>query len=280
MTERNAAEAASLVEEIDAWQYAVSWESDEVDDEVNPEYPSRCSAMLFLLATALSGWIRPLQQRVLSLFSEEQFSDGYVFTRLAVSRLSVVYVRSQRRNGCEIWQAFLTVARLGRLVPSPRSERLIEMAMQFARWSLQHRMGCAGYMPWSPSAAVVMQIAEVDTEDGRAIYDDVATDDDRDIGHTSGRFALSCLRSLIARASLSRQFTEEATAVLARTLEGIDEGRIGDGNRDRLRQALIIMEAPAVLVQGLHNRLGQNSPLMTLGVDLVSRIVAAVRRFD
>lgn len=253
MTDRE--EARRLAAEIGAWETAVPFESGEGHTDAMRSTSQR----LFNLAILISKW------------AVEDF-DGNLFLCQSMRVESAFgyfcergYVASQKRNGYEIWQAFLVVSHYGRIVGGPRADTIVDKAMFCARKCLRARMGQVGYLPWNLPPTVVVQVAEVDFADSL--------------------FAQSCLRSLTTRASTSYSLMWEARQVLSRTLRAIGDGHIGRGNVYRMRRALntinqciVAMDCRVVaVVQALHSRLGGGSPLMELDAELVSKIIGYVR---
>ena len=253
--DRRLAEAMRLSEEIDAWSCAVPFEcgGEAITDDMRSN-----TKRLFDLAILISHWTRKTD------VSDFLSQHARVFGELNAPRKSG-YATSQRRNGCEVWQAFLTVAHYGRVVCSVRSNTVLITAMECARRCLWDRKTQAGFTPDDLSPAVVVQVAENDYMDDP--------------------FTRNCLQSLVARAKSSYSLALDAREVLVRTLRSIDEDFIGDGNRDRMQRVLDTVaqgiedtDARVVaVVQGLHSRLGERSLVMGLGRDLVSRIVGVVK---
>ena len=248
-------EATRLAEEIDAWCYAVPFVSGEqyTDDMWEK------SQEMFHMAISISMWAR--ERNDLRFLGQSHGIRGFLDILSAAG-----YVTSQKRNGYELWQAFLAVAHYGRVARSTRADSVVVEAMACARVCLRVRARTAGFMPWDLPPAVVVQVAELDY-----LQDDP--------------FARDCLQSLVTRAASSYSFAWEAREVLVHTLRSIDVDLIGNGNQERMRRVLVSItrgiadtEARAVVaLQGLHTRLGARSPLMELGKDLVSMIVRFVK---
>ena len=248
------AEAARLVREIDAWRYAVPFES---GDEYTDLMWSNARDM-FHMAIEISMWAR---ERDLFLFVGQ--SDGIRNTVRTLCDMG--YDTLQKRNGYELWQAFLAVSHFGRVANAPCSDTVIVEAMACARLCLRARVRTAGFMPWDLPPAVVVQVAELD--------------------YLDDPFARDCLQSMVARAKSSYGLALEAREVLVRTLKSIDDDFIGNGNQQRMQRVLVTItqgiadvEARVVaVVQGLHTRLGERSLVMGLGKDLVSKVVGLVK---
>jgi hypothetical protein len=223
-----ASETARLEEEIDAWGLAVPWEcGGSFSDALRSN-----SQRMFAIAAMISRSAR----------------DRFLLER-AVVELGVLrragYAVSQRRNGCEIWQAFLTVAHYGRAV---RADDVFAKAIECARGCLQDRLPVL--MPWDEvTPLVAVQVAEL-------VYE-------------NDPVARCCVGQLAVRASSSYRFALEVRAVLGRTQP--------IANARHLQRALVaahgrianVEACILVVMQGLHPRLGAHSPFMGLGTDLV-----------
>jgi hypothetical protein len=245
---------ADLTEEIDAWSTAVPF----FDGEGVTDAMWSNSQRLFDMAHALSMWMREVNTVP---FAYWDISGGVNTLR------SMGYAASQQRNGCEPWQAFLTVAHLGRVMSAPEGQldRAISVAMGCAYRCLQDRIGQVGYRPCDIRPSVVVQVAELD--------------------HMRTRFLQNCLTSVVERASCSYSMMWEVHDVLTHALGAIEQGRHGGYNVTDLRTVLDTVDGyladtdarVVTVVQGLHHRLGERSLLKGLEKDLVSKIVEFVK---
>jgi len=257
--------SAAYVELIDSWYFAVPYDPHFVEGS-----DSEKTQELFINAWRISQWMRKASDYV---YETRSFRMNSRVERLL---LEVKGGDTQQRNGCEPWQAFLTVTMFARITTEFPRRRFatLSIATTCAQRCLAARMGRTGFVPWLLSAETAVQVTQVDSADDTPC----------------GQFAQQCIRSLVRRALRSYAFMCEAHRALALGVEAIDAGHVSKLRAIQLHGALGVIEIArrdlerrmVIVIQGLHARLGCKSPFFLLGTDITRCVVELLKesRFE